>query len=275
MKRSVNSLLSKFGYRLVQDSPLLFHGQELNELYQQAPWIKYWLELSDDDRKIVSSLIWASKAQLGQDLFAWIESRRVQRSEPCFFVDIGASDGVRFSNSWLLEKHLGWQGIAAEPARCWHQTLRCNRACKIDTHAVFSTSGQKLLFLDVSNTQGYPELSGLASTSDSDERRHERQADPTTYQVETISLNDLLSAHHAPEFIDFLSIDTEGSELAILVAFDFDAHTFGAICVEHNYNKRARTAIHDLLVGKGYKRRHLAASAWDDWYIHASNLHSD
>lgn len=65
MKQPINTLLSKFGYRVVQDSPLLFHGQKLNELYRQAPWIKYWLELSEDDRITLSPLLWASKAQLG------------------------------------------------------------------------------------------------------------------------------------------------------------------------------------------------------------------
>lgn len=267
MKRPINDLLSKLGYRVVQDSPLLFHGQELNELYRQAPWIKYWLELSEDDRKAVSPLLWASKAQLDQDLFAWIESRRNPEPRTPFFVDIGASDGVRFSNSWLLEQHLGWQGIAAEPARCWHPSLHRNRSCSMDTHAVFSTSGQKLLFLDVSNSKGYRELSGLASTSGSDERQRERQADPTTYKVETISLIDLLTVHQAPRFIDFLSIDTEGSELTILEAFDFEAYQFGSICVEHNYNAKIRSAIYNLLSNKGYQRKHVNASAWDDWYV--------
>lgn len=267
MKQQLNALVSKLGYRVVQDSPLLFHGQELNELYRQAPWIKYWLELSESERKVVSPLLWASKAQLGQDLFAWIESSRNPQSRTPFFVDIGASDGVRFSNSWLLEQHLGWKGIAAEPARCWHSSLHSNRSCSVDTNAVFSSSGQKLLFLDVSNSNGYRELSGLASTSGSDERRQERQADPTTYQVETISLIDLLATHQAPRFIDFLSIDTEGSELAILEVFDFEAYQFGSICIEHNYNAKTRNAIHDLLTNKGYQRKHVHASAWDDWYV--------
>lgn len=212
----------------------------------------------------MSPLLWASKAQLGQDLFALIESRSNPESRTPFFVDIGASDGVRFSNTWLLEQHLGWQGIAVEPPRCWRQSLHSNRSCTVDTYAVFSTSGQNLLFLEVSNAKGYRELSGLASTSWSEERKRERQADPTSYQVQTISLIDLLSSRKAPKFIDFLSIITEGSELAILQAFDFEAYKFGSICVEHNYNAKTRNAIQVLLASNGYQRKHVNASAWDD-----------
>jgi FkbM family methyltransferase len=267
MMHPVNRFLAKLGYRVVQDSPLLFHGQALNDLYSQAPWIKYWIELTDDQRAIIGPLLCFSKAQLGQDLFAFIESRKNSEPRTPYFVDIGASDGVRFSNTWLLEKHLDWHGIAAEPARCWHPSLNTSRSCIIDTHAVFNVTGEDLLFLDVSNLKGYRELSGLASTSGSDERQLERQADPTTYNVHTISLNDLLSFHQAPSFIDFLSIDTEGSELPILQAFNFDSYRFGSICVEHNYNPEARDSIHDLLSRNGYQRKHASASAWDDWYV--------
>ena len=39
--------------------------------------------------------------------------------------------------------------------------------------------------------------------------------------VETITLNDLLDFYNAPKIIDYLSIDSEGSELDILKSFDF------------------------------------------------------
>jgi hypothetical protein len=83
--------------------------------------------------------------------------------------------------------------------------------------------------------------------------------------VETVTLSDLLKSHNAPTVIDFLSIDTEGSEFEILNSFDFKEYSFNFICVEHNYtNKRDR--IFDLLTSNGYRRILSHISKWDDWY---------
>ena len=60
-------------------------------------------------------------------------------------------------------------------------------------------------------------------------------------------LLDLLAAHNCPREIDYLSIDTEGSELPILNAFDFSKYDIKIVTVEHNYCEPDRQQIHDLL----------------------------
>ena len=65
-----------------------------------------------------------------------------------------------------------------------------------------------------------------------------------------------------------MSIDTEGSEFAILNAFDFDRWRFGALTVEHNFLPQ-REAIHTLLVSHGYTRVLAHISKQDDWYVPA------
>ena len=87
------------------------------------------------------------------------------------------------------------------------------------------------------------------------------------YDVETVSLNDLLDQHDAPAVIDYLSIDTEGSELEILRALDFSARAIHVITVEHNATPQ-RAEIHELLTGHGYRRMFENLSRWDDWYVH-------
>ena len=78
--------------------------------------------------------------------------------------------------------------------------------------------------------------------------------------------DDLLNKYDAPDVIDYLSIDTEGSELDILTAYDF-SRIFKVITVEHNYTDN-REKIHDLLSSKGYVRIMENLSKWDDWYVH-------
>jgi hypothetical protein len=82
---------------------------------------------------------------------------------------------------------------------------------------------------------------------------------------------DLLKAHNAPKFIEFLSIDTEGSEFEILKDFDFQSYRFGAICVEHNFSD-TRERINELLLANGYAQVHSDLSEFDDWYVQEANL---
>lgn len=200
-----------------------------------------------------------SKSQLGQDLLALAMFGPTYRG---FFVEFGATDGIEYSNSWLLEKKFGWTGILAEPGKSWHSELSRNRSCDIDKRCVYSSTGEEVMFSDVN---GAPVLSTISKFRDLDLHRGERQAD-SSYLVPTVSLKDLLDFYSAPKRIDFLSIDTEGSEWEILNAFDFSSYSFSLICVEHNYTSN-RTKIQELLVAHGYKKVHTELSEFDDWYV--------
>lgn len=59
-----------------------------------------------------------------------------------------------------------------------------------------------------------------------------------TYDVQTISLDDLLIKYNVPKIIDYLSIDTEGSEFDILNNFNFKNYQFRVITCEHNFTKK-------------------------------------
>lgn len=83
------------------------------------------------------------------------------------------------------------------------------------------------------------------------------------YDVTTISLIDLLEKYNAPKQIDYLSIDTEGSELEILKSFDFNQYDISIITCEHNYTED-RHKIFELLTNNGYVRVFTKLSECDD-----------
>jgi FkbM family methyltransferase len=200
-----------------------------------------------------------AKAQLYQDLLA---VELFNEKENGFFVEFGATNGLQINNTWLLEKKYHWQGILAEPARIWQADLAKNRNCAIDHRCVWKQSGEKLIFKEVPED---PELSTAAAFVNSDHQAAQRKQHQA-YEVTTISLYDLLQAHHAPRYIDYLSVDTEGSEFEILNAFDFSTYRFGLITVEHNGTTQQQ-ALYELLTRAGYKRVFAAISKWDDWYV--------
>lgn len=199
-----------------------------------------------------------SKAQKIQDLFVLSE---LKFKENGFFVEFGATNGIELSNTFLLEKRFNWKGILAEPAKSWHNNLYKNRTAQIETKCVWGASGEILKFNETSEA----ELSTIATFTNSDKLKESRQKG-IIYDVETISLEDLLDKYNAPELIDYLSIDTEGSEFEILQKFNFDKYKFRVITCEHNYSE-TRKKIHQLLTKNGYKRKYERLSKFDDWYV--------
>lgn len=199
-----------------------------------------------------------SKSQLRQDLFVLLE---LDYKKEGYFVEFGATDGINLSNTYLLEKEFSWRGILAEPALIWREKLKENRPnAYIEEMCVWKESNQSLLFNETKTS----ELSTVDAYSDRDLHSKKRKSG-NRYQVQTISLNDLLEKYNAPTNIDYLSIDTEGSEFEILNAIDFNRYSFRVITCEHNYSPQ-REQIYELLVKNGYKRKFENISGWDDWY---------
>ena len=179
---------------------------------------------------------------------------------PGFFVEFGADDGVTLSNTFLLERDFNWKGIVCEPSIVSREKLIASRDCYIDLNCVTDKSGEVVSFIETG--RGLSSMEKYAYDDMWAEDRKEGYA----YEVPTISLSDLLDKYNAPDVIDYLSLDTEGSELDILTAYDF-SRIFKVITVEHNYTDN-REKIHDLLISKGYVRIMEDLSKWDDWYIH-------
>ncbi len=200
-----------------------------------------------------------SKSQFRQDLFA-LSQLNFKRNG--FFVEFGSCDGLVGSNSYLLEKFFNWDGILVEPAIFWHTKLKENRSVNIETKCIWKSSGNEVLF---NEPISYKQMASINMFSDKNKKYFK---EGNIYKVKTISLLDLLETYQAPKTIDYLSIDTEGSEYEILKAFDFDKYKFRVITCEHNFTPM-RDNIYDLLISKGYQRKSTVISGVDDWYIFA------
>lgn len=181
-----------------------------------------------------------------------------------FFVDIGANDGIEFSNTFLLERNYEWKGICAEPNPEVFKLLVKNRPNSLCCDAAIYSLSYKNLLFDVANN--YDLMSGLSDHLDVHKEYVNR--DKKQIVVKTLTLTDLLDKAKAPSFIDYLSLDTEGSEFEILRATDFSRYTFGLIDVEHNFVEPRRTEIRNLLLSHGYV--YLRENQFDDSYKHSS-----
>jgi FkbM family methyltransferase len=176
-----------------------------------------------------------------------------------FFVEFGAADGIELSNTFYLEKYLNWDGILIEPDKYWKTDLKRNRKCQLDFRAVVPSSGSGKKFAFTSNTS--PLHSKLADDG------HVQVGIQRIHKVIGASLEEILKSREAPKEIDLISMDVEGSELAILENFDFKAYGVKFWIVEHNFRLADMRKIKELMFSKGYEIYLENFSAQDFYFI--------
>jgi len=133
------------------------------------------------------------------------------------------------------------------------------RTSTIDERGIYSPDTSRLVFNEAKIGE-HSSLEGF-SRANGNLRQEEIQ---DSYEVDTCTLNELFTERNVPTFIDFLSIDTEGSEFEILKDFKFDTYTFGFVCVEVNSNAEQ---IEKLLGKNGYRKILSNYSRWDSWFV--------
>ena len=168
-----------------------------------------------------------------------------------FFVDIGAHDGTKWSNSYFFEKKRNWKGICIEPIKDAFDQLVLSRNAICINACVGSYDG----YADFYRVQGAPEqLSGLVSTYHPHHKNrmdYEIERDHGSVAIEKVpifTLNTILEKQNV-KHVDFLSIDTEGSEFEIIKAIDFDAYYIRAIAVENTHHGEE---LRTFLKSKGF-----------------------
>ncbi len=120
-----------------------------------------------------------------------------------FFVDFGAGDGETLSNSYWLEKSKGWRGLLCEPDP---RHVITDRPRSIIERVAVGSPGKITLALTAD-----PYLTSSLRTVDVIESES-RLTVCERIEVESVPLTALLEKHGI-EQVDFISIDTEGTEV--------------------------------------------------------------
>jgi FkbM family methyltransferase len=189
-------------------------------------------------------------SQVGQD--EYLDKEIFNKKTNGFFVEVGANDGVLFSNSLFFEKNRSWKGLLIEPNPEEYKKLITNRSSICLNLAISDTEGEVVF----NKITGYgQQLSGIVSKYDPKHiDRIKRTIDEfggsqEQVKIQSKSLDSIFHLHNIKK-IDFISIDTEGGELDILKTIDFEKVCIKALIVENNYSKND---IYEFLNAKGYK----------------------
>jgi FkbM family methyltransferase len=171
------------------------------------------------------------------------------------FLDVGCGHPIQASNTYYLEKDLGWTGIAVdglpEMAAKWRRNRLASRFFNfiVTDHADTMEIFHRAELWDVSSVPRPDTLPGRVGVA----------SEPI--QVATTTLTRLLDANQVAR-IDLLSIDIEGHELKALAGFDIERFRPRLVCIEakpanragiaayfrqHRYEQLERYLAHDLV----------------------------
>ena len=209
-------------------------------------------------------------SQFGQDrtiheLFADCRS--------CYFVDCAANEPLFLSNTRALERDYGWRGVCIEGNAVLVRKLEQHRSCRVVHTLVGDMDGAEVVFsVRPDGVQSGFSRVLVNATEESiqleAERLRNRSAEPLKLERhKTLRLATILDRAHAPATIDYLSLDVEGHEEAVLGRFPFgkEGWTFRAMTVERPSDTlRATLRTH----GMHYVRNHGAHG--DEFWVHAS-----
>jgi FkbM family methyltransferase len=176
---------------------------------------------------------------------------------------MGALDGVMYSNTFSLEKELGWRGVLLEADPEHFHRLVQNRPESILVQAAVCDRKRTVHYVNSGNkaTRGIREFMAPAFV----QKWHGQKRRRVETRILCMPLSDILAQIPIRRF-DFFALDLEGAELAALSSIDFRNVSFGVLVVEADgRNKTKDCAIQQMLTQKGYRPE--GSLKRNDWYV--------
>jgi len=145
-----------------------------------------------------------------------------------FFIEAGANDGISQSNSLFFEKHYGWTGLLVEPIPELAARCRQNRPDCMVVNSALVPFDYTAATIEMHACNLMSLVKGAMKSTEADLEHIARgceiqQVESREIRVPAIPLSQLLDQNGVRE-IDFLSLDVEGFELAVLQGLDLTRH---------------------------------------------------
>ena len=150
-------------------------------------------------------------------------------------IEVGAYDGVSMSNTKHFEE-IGWRSLCIEPIPTSYENCKIARKeCYQCCIAEQDCDDKEFTIFHLDNN-----LSAISSLIP-DKRLIDSHShlitNTTKIMVKVRSLNSLLSELDFPKVIDFISIDTENTELDVLNGIDLNVYNVKLFVIENNYDE--------------------------------------
>ncbi|KAL7471241.1 hypothetical protein ACHAXS_011549 [Conticribra weissflogii] len=195
-------------------------------------------------------------AQAGQDKFVYDRIFSKQKRQLCCigtFVEFGARNGIDHSNTYPFETYLGWRGLLFEVDAREYQYLQWNRPRSKVIEGPVCPSYQTSVEFLIHQIPGWSGVKTGDVYEPSRSIRKKNVFNATCYHLAT----ELINANMT--HVDYMTIDTEGSELLIVRDFPWRAFDIQVVQVEQlneaRYPAQAgkKQSIIDHMTKSGYR----------------------
>lgn len=160
---------------------------------------------------------------------------------PRSFLDVGANDGLTFSNSYLLASIGAWRGVCVEPS--WPAFVKLQKTHEgrddrvLLVNAAITEIDGPIDFYDSGTHLHQGDVALLSTTVPAELDRWKKSGEQfTKTTVRGITFATLMKECAQREF-QFITIDAEGADYAILAQIDLTAVGCQMLCIE--FNQRA------------------------------------
>ena len=169
-------------------------------------------------------------------------------------IEVGAYDGITISNTLHFEQK-GWRSLCIEPIplsfeKCKNIRKECYQCC------IAEDDMEDKEFTIFHLNDNLCAISSLEPDERLIESHQHLISQVSKCMVKVRSLNSLLEELNFPKNIDFISIDTENTELSVLKGINFSVYNIKLLVIENNYDE---PFCEDYLKQFGYKKIHRIA----------------
>lgn len=160
-----------------------------------------------------------------------------------FFIELGAMNGITYSNTLFFENQLNWNGVLIEPTDQYYQLIKNRPNCNNFNFAISEVDGD-VEFL------GGEALGGVLSTMHDDHKFGWGLDKQNSYLVKSKPISEVIKDLDIKK-VDFFSIDVEGGEYEVLKTFNWEIPVY-VILIEMSHDKERNKLCREFMKSKGF-----------------------
>lgn len=152
-----------------------------------------------------------------------------------FFIEVGAFDGINYSNTFLLEKKHNWKGLLVEPLKAEFEICKKYRTKSIVVNNILSNPKDMNKLIKLHHS-GLESLIADRNNSLMPKRHLDEKIKKKYIHIKSVTLDHLLDIYRI-NYVDILIVDVEGFEINLLNGFSQD-YKVNYILIETYNNQR-------------------------------------